>query len=377
MKICFVSYFTYSLFNPNSRASVGGAEVQIFNLATYLHGIGHEVSIVVGDFGQSEEEVFDGIRLLKAFALGAKGMAGKLTSKLRLFAALSSADADIYVASGASSDAALISLYCRLRGRKFVFRTAHEFDCNGRNESSGLAGRLYRFGLRGADAVVTQHYGHRELLRARGVRSEVIRNAFPITEPAGGDRAIDAFWIGRCEPWKNPEMFLDLAETCPNRFFVMICPPELHQPALFDRVEARAATLPNLRFIERIPFRESQAYFDAARVFVGTSDFEGFPNTYLQACLSGTPILSYKVDPDGFIENRGAGYVAGGDYDAMVQGLHRLLDDREEWKERSAKAWQYVRETHDIRTQGALWAGLFERLLGKPRRPGNRPGSEG
>ena len=362
MKICFVSFYAYPLFDPKVGVSVGGAEVQIFNLASYMRRIGHDVAVVVADFGQPDEVVVDGIRLLKAVRPGRRGRLDKVRSRFRLLSALSSAGADVYVASGGNADVALIALYCRLRRRKFVFRTAHEFDCNGYHESLGAGGRLYGIGLRRADAVVTQHEGHRELLRQRGITSEVIRNGFAITPPADGDRDIDALWIGRCEPWKNPEMFLDLAQACPTRSFMMIAPREPHQADLFERVEARAGRIANLRFVERIPFRETQAWFDKARVFVGTSELEGFPNTYLQACLAGTPILSYKVDPDDFIAKGRAGVFADGDYERMIQGLHRLLDDPAEWRERSARAWRYVRETHDIESQGALWADLFERV---------------
>ncbi|HEX9964281.1 MAG TPA: glycosyltransferase family 4 protein [Allosphingosinicella sp.] len=370
MRICFVSFYIYPLLDPKVEVSVGGAEIQIFNLASYMRRIGHEVSIVVADFGQPDGQVHDGIRLVKAFKPGRNGRLGKIRSKLQLFSALSRSRADLYVASGASPDIGLIALYCRLRGKKFVFRTAHEFDCDGRNEAGGLPGQLYGRGLRCADAVVTQHHGHRDLLSRRGIASEVIRNAFAITEPGRGARDIDALWVARCEPWKNPGKFLDLAEAFPGQCFVMICPREPHQAELFDRIEARAGSLSNLRFVEKVPFEETTAFFDRARVFVGTSDFEGFPNTYLQACLSGTPILSYKVDPDGFIARQGAGLVAGGDDEAMVDGLVRLLDDPEEWRRRAASAWNYVRETHDIETQGARWASLFDRVAGGRAEPG-------
>ena len=70
---------------------------------------------------------------------------------------------------------------------------------------------------------------------------------------------------------------------------------------LYDQVKKAAESLPNLTFIGVVPYSEVNDYFARAKLFLNTSDSEGFPNSYLQAWVRGVPVISY-FDPDGLIE---------------------------------------------------------------------------
>jgi glycosyltransferase involved in cell wall biosynthesis len=61
--------------------------------------------------------------------------------------------------------------------------------------------------------------------------------------------------------------------------------------------------------------------FGQARVLLNTSEAEGFPNAYLQAWRSGTPVVS-PVDPDGLILSQGLGRVA-----ERPENLARAVDN--------------------------------------------------
>jgi glycosyltransferase involved in cell wall biosynthesis len=51
----------------------------------------------------------------------------------------------------------------------------------------------------------------------------------------------------------------------------------------------------------------------AAKALVNTSLVEGFPNTFLEAWILGTPVISLFVDPGGVIKANRLGYVCQGD----------------------------------------------------------------
>ena len=74
----------------------------------------------------------------------------------------------------------------------------------------------------------------------------------------------------------------------------------------------------NVRLLEKIPFSESDKLFEGALVLLNTSEFEGFPNTFLQAGKYGVPVLSLSVDPDEFITQTGCGLVC-----RMIQPYYR------------------------------------------------------
>ena len=103
----------------------------------------------------------------------------------------------------------------------------------------------------------------------------------------------------------------------------MICPCE--DATLWESVKKRALTIPNLEFIERVPYHQIQEYYDTAQIFVNTSTYEGFPNSFIQAGLAGTALLSLRVDPDGMIGLFHSGILAGDDMKALIQGAHAML----------------------------------------------------
>lgn len=366
MRICFVALHSYPLFVPGSASGIGGTEVQISNLARYLiRRGGLAVDIVVGDFGQPPEESVDRVRLLRAISANPQArFAERIHNVLKLWRALARSAADVYVASPAGPELGIIATYCRFAGKKLVYRTAHQIDCDGSYvRDNGWRGRLFGAGLTAADAIVTQTEEHRRMLAAQGLQSIVIRNAFAVAErPSGGEKAVDALWVGRCETWKRPEVFLDLVEALPHRSFRMICPASESNAALFQAVADRAGGLANLEFIERVPFLAVQRHFDDAKLFIGTSDYEGFPNTYLQACLAGTPIGSFRVDPDGFIREEAAGFWADGEFSKLVEWVEHTLNDSDVWKGYSQRAFGYVSSRHNIAIEGERWARIFERL---------------
>jgi glycosyltransferase involved in cell wall biosynthesis len=62
--------------------------------------------------------------------------------------------------------------------------------------------------------------------------------------------------------------------------------------ALYEAIAERAARLPNVQFKGFLPLHETERWFDRARVLVNTSDYEGMPNTFLQAWARGVPTVA-------------------------------------------------------------------------------------
>ncbi len=111
---------------------------------------------------------------------------------------------------------------------------------------------------------------------------------------------------------------------------------------LYQRVERGAQALPNLKFHGQVKFGMTRALFARARIFVNTSSFEGFPNTYLQAWANGVPVVA-TFDPDGIIAARGLGVTVSSAAEAAA-AAQALLAAPDAWAAASARCLAYARE---------------------------------
>ncbi len=156
-------------------------------------------------------------------------------------------------------------------------------------------------------------------------------------------------WVGRYAGLKKPEIFIDLAGKIKTEKFIMICPYKKEDFERWKKLKAEAEKISNLIFMEKIPFNKIQDYFYAAKLFVNTSDFEGFPNTFLQAAQAKTPIISLNVNPDNFISEYNCGIFCENNFEKMFQNTKELLQNKEELKIKGENIFNYLKQNHDIK----------------------------
>jgi glycosyltransferase involved in cell wall biosynthesis len=96
-----------------------------------------------------------------------------------------------------------------------------------------------------------------------------------------------------------------------------------------------------------------------AAALISTSDEEGFPNTFLQAWSSGTPVISLKIDPDHVIERRGLGAVSG-DINTAATTVRNLIQRPDERERIAHRARRYVEEYHSA----AAVTAVFNQAVG-------------
>lgn len=361
MKICFFHLKAHAIFDSNSTAPIGGTLVQMYAIAKRLsEDPSFLITFLVGDFGQPQIEEYDKIKVYKSIKLR-RDLLHLTISPFLLWHYFKKINADVYITSSASPEVGLLTLFCKIHKKKMIYRTASEWDCNGEYVNRhGILGKLFEYGIKNASIVVTQSKDQQILLeKTYGLDSQVIKNSFSVSDNKRTPEKKNILWVSRCESWKNPGIFLELAIKLPNLSFIMICPKQKYQEELFENVKTEAAKIKNLTFIDFVPFEKIQRYFDEALIFIGTSNFEGFPNTYLQACLGKTPIVSYKVNPDNFIQEYKTGYFADGDRKKLEDSTKKLMEDKNDWKEKSQNAFKYLKANHDIENNINSWLSVI------------------
>lgn len=141
-----------------------------------------------------------------------------------------------------------------------------------------------------------------------------------------------------------------------------MAPPTRLDTIYSARVEAEVAAQPNIRLIPGVPFHDITVLFEDAKVFVNTSHYEGFPNTFLQAAACGTPIVSWAVNPEGLLDRHGIGYCAAQNPEQFEADVRRLCETPALREELGANGRRYVAQHHDPSAIARACAGLFAEL---------------
>jgi glycosyltransferase involved in cell wall biosynthesis len=357
VRVCFVMLKAYPLFNPEVKAVFGGAEVDFYNLATELaRDSNFEVSFIVADYSQPVIELRENVTLIRSLNF----KKNLISRTISLWRAMRQADASIYLQKAASWGTFFVVMFCKLHKRAFIYRTAKAGECDGSWPKNYLERKAIWLSLRKADVVFAQNVADRENLRSTiGILAVAIPNGH-ILSPSVQYRRNAVLWVGRSNKIKRPEVFIELAESMPGERFMMICQRATGDNE-YDTLTARARQVKNLEFIERVPFAEIDNFFQRAQVFVNTSDTEGFPNTFIQACKCGAPILSLNVNPDGFLDTYKCGLCARGDWQAFRNMLADLLAPGAAEYGRNAR--RYAEENHDITRIIKLYKEVFYGLV--------------
>jgi glycosyltransferase involved in cell wall biosynthesis len=346
ISVCFVMLKAYPLFNPAVKSIFGGAEVDLYLLATELaKDKKFQVSCVVADYGQKFIEQHNDVTVIKSLNFDRNW----ITWIPSLWRALRYADATIYFREMSSLVTSVVALFCKYHKKNFVYRTANTYECDGTYfRQHFFRGRMFHWSLRQAKAIFAQNITGRDSLQPHTpVPVEVIANAQHIPDLPEKPRET-ILWVGRSAKVKRPELFLQLARQLPQRNFVMICQQASRDSDNdYDKLLTQANQIGNLRFIQRIPFEEIDDYFQRAFMLVNTSDSEGFPNTFVQACKCGTPVLSLNVNPDNFLDKYNCGLCAGGNWDSLTEMCRKLLDPATS-KTYGQNARGYARQNHSI-----------------------------
>lgn len=347
MKFLFLSGHAHLALDPQAQRASGGAELQVALLATELRVRGHQTVLLGADTGQQDGVVWDGVNIRTGGRYDTGGAADTLAALPRITRVLREETPDWVVVYGWTSWLYILCHLRRFLGFRLVFVCALDAEIDGGfRRDHPVRGWMFARGLRQADArlAITEHQAR--LFRQNGMPCSVTRLLLQKAEFfSGTEKPIDLLWVARCHPVKHPHRFLDLAARLPKARCRMIC--SVQDKILWQDVRTRAATLPNVEFLETAPYREIQSHFNQAKMFVNTSDREGVPNTFIHSGLGRTAILSLEVDPDGMFATFAAGCCAEKDFERLVSRAESFLSDPAALQTARQESARFVHEWHN------------------------------
>jgi glycosyltransferase involved in cell wall biosynthesis len=352
MNICFVAHFARRAFSDASDGHIGGVERQTNLMARWLAENGHKVSVIVwGEYGEPAETVVDGIRVISLCGKsdGLPGLRFFTPRWSSLITALKRADADIYYQNCAEAVTGQVALWARGAKRRFIYSVASDPDCDANLPKMKTFRErwLYRYGLNTADLVIVQTELQRNMLQENFQRASLVLPMPCETLP----KAIDngnvpanpgaVVWIGRLAPVKRPEAVVDIAKRC-AQFRFDVVGPKVGTSEYASTVLEKFESCDNASLLGSANFSSVRRYYEQSALLLCTSEYEGFPNTFLEAWSCGCPVVS-TVDPDGVITRHRLGKYSP-DLDRIPDLIREVAANRDEY---ATRCLEYFSRHHE------------------------------
>jgi glycosyltransferase involved in cell wall biosynthesis len=347
LKVVFVVRNALGILRPGF-SEVGGSELKTVQFARRLAtDPSFDVSFVC--WGPEDEEFVDqGVRVCVwkyTWRLAERiPVVRAMLAQTALMTRLCRLQADILIQSCAGMETVTVALAARLSRAQFVFWASSIVDVSGQLERmlGMVIGPIYAWGLRRADHVICQTEEQRQLVRDKLALPATVVPSLPPPIRANlvhGIERTTVLWIGHWTSIKGPEAFVELAHRFRDVPFEMV---------LSSRPSSLPGDLPrNLKLHFGLGRAEVGELLSRARVLVNTSSSEGFPNTFLEAAMAGTPILSLSANPDRILDLHQLGRCAYGNPRLLGRYLRSLLTNDALWRSISEQGNSYVEEHHD------------------------------
>jgi len=407
-KLCFFASLLYPIAN-REKSGFGGAELELWNVAqAFGRRDQYDVQVL------TVTNAMAGSRKFGAVELTAVAGTGPLTYKdpwfkrrisiwkffIRLFTAARRERADLYFTKLASSEATTIWLASRFAKAPFVFKIEHDWETSRDTltrivfRGSRIWANVFLYALKRAELVFVQTEKQQQALKRNfGISSILIANGHSMPPEDQIGRKLPErkciLWAGRGHPMKRPLLFVEMARNNPDLLFCMIMSPNPEHQAMFNNVAAQAAEVPNLTFIPGVEADEMNSYYQDAKLFVLTSDAEGFSNVLIEAMKNGVPVLSLTHNPDGMLQESAQvsdiapapGFYTLDSLDVTSRTMHALLADEHLWMQchlmarelvlrrfgLDAVTDQYVAAFNDLAANGAAETSRFAEKINRQR----------
>jgi len=230
--------------------------------------------------------------------------------------------------------------------------------------SNIIDGFLTISGIKNADMIISQNHHQQKLLQKNFNReSIVIPNGLPVpTPPFKKTDPPVISWIANIKPLKKPEIFIKLAEKLKGLDVKFVFAGRPSKSSYQNKVMEQAKKLPNLQYLGEIPFQKTNELLSMSSLFVNTSTTEGFSNTYIQAWMRKTPVITMNCDPDNIIKKHKIGFHSGS-FEQLVKDVRYLIENEDERKEMGKISREYAVENHDMARIRKKYFELFNSNL--------------
>ena len=368
MKFCFFGNISDAL----KGQTPGGGELQIALLAKALVQKGHDVVIIDPNANESFETL-EGIKLINIPDWN-KGMKGIRLFRHRIPAlkkTLLKQNADYYYIRMRSYMHLIPYLVSKKIKRKFIvaaacdldvlsFRTKYKYEYKPKfNLIQFLTLFLpndivYNYLLKRTDYLILQHSGQQEALEMVRGKVGIFPNIFDPKNLQNVQRHSGDYFIhvGALTALKGVENLYNLIKIIDKRIRVVVVgQPKDHKS---KKIYEQLGKFENVTLKGRLDHSETIQLIAGAKALINISNYEGFPNIFLEAWATGVPVISLNVNPGDVINKYGLGIYCDSDLQKM-----KTCIESNELNMNKNKLMSYVAEFHDLNSAGDRFLNIL------------------
>lgn len=338
--------------------SIGGAEYQSYLIANELIQRGHDVHYIYISDSNPIRKKLNGCTLHPLKKIRNTNRTGLQTILyfMSIVLLLKRIKPNVIYTRGRSAVSLICSIYAGFTTTKSVWHISHDNNLlqprlvmSFKEIIRYPEQKLFLLVLQFFDKIIAQtKFQADRLLLSYNLKSYVIPNGQSTTNlniNKKNQDKIRILWIANMKPFKQPEIFVRLANTIENKkdyLFVMIGRISKNKELchIINNTE-------NLVYLGEVTNKIVNEYLSKGHILVNTSLSEGFSNTFIQAWMRGVPVISLNVDPDNIIKNEGIGFHSGC-FEQMVKDVINLCKSHRLRMIMGNKAHKYAIEKYSI-----------------------------
>ena len=264
---------------------------------------------------------------------------------------------DIVVLRSSSDMQRIVNLKKKY-GFRLIYMLAHDFDVIP-DKANVYHGQNWFELLNEAEVVVAQS-AFQAITLQQNISNKTIAiqpNIFdPLFDIKVDIQLFDFIWVGTIKSIKRPDMFIRLANAYPNYRFTMIGVGQ--DTALFEQVMEADKHLDNFTYLGYLSLNKALQAIARARVLINTSEYEGFPNVFLQSWYFNIPVIS-TVNPNGVFEEKNLGRFVN-TMTELSLAAEELMTNKEAYMKVCCDIKEYFNAMHDPQLAYDRLASYFE-----------------
>jgi glycosyltransferase involved in cell wall biosynthesis len=362
MKFCFFGNISGAL----KGQTPGGGELQIALLAKALALKGHEV-VIIDPYSNESFVTEEGVKLINLpdWNKGPKGIRLFLYRIPALKKILVEQNADYYYVRMRAYLHLIPYLASKKTKGKFIIAMAHDLDVSGFRKKFKYKYKtnfnlfkfftlelpndlVFNYLLKRSDYIILQHSG--QMLKPNSVKGKVIifPNIFdfrnlPAIENSSEDYFIHPGTLTILKGASNLYQLINILDK-KNSIVVVGQTGDNKSKTIYNCLNKKE----NVVMKGRLNHGKTIQLIGNAKALINTSNFEGFPNIFLEAWATGIPVISLNVNPGNVLNKYNLGICCDGDLNKMKECIESGVTDNIDKK----RLVDYVTEFHDFSTAG-------------------------